>query len=105
GKRGFLGVNITIGDLSFGAGDLTVRASIPHSSKARLTSASADVSVSGTLESLETKSASGDVRVTGEIEGAAVIKSVSGDVRLARVGGDLRAQSVSGDVKAEFVGG
>ncbi len=105
GKRGFFGVNISIGDLTFGAGRLTVRASVPHASKARLASASADVTVSGMLESLETKTASGDVRVTGEVTGAAVIKSVSGDVRLARVGGDLRAQSVSGDVKAEFVGG
>ena len=105
GKRGFWGINISIGEFSLGAGRLEIRATVPHSSSARLQSASADTTVNGRLAKLETKSASGDVRVPGEIEGEAIIKSVSGDVRMARVGGDLRAQSVSGDVKVDFVGG
>jgi DUF4097 and DUF4098 domain-containing protein YvlB len=105
GKRGFWGINISIGDFTLGAGRLEVRATVPHSSSARLQSASADTTVAGRLAKLETKSASGDVRVTGEIEGAAIIKSVSGDVRISRIGGDLRAQSVSGDVKVDYVGG
>ncbi|HTZ05066.1 MAG TPA: DUF4097 family beta strand repeat-containing protein [Gaiellaceae bacterium] len=105
GKRGLLGINISIGDFSFGAGRLRVRAKVPHSSVAKLASASADTRVRGTLASIETKTASGDLRVHGEIEGAAIVKTVSGDATLERIGGDLRVQSVSGDVKVERVGG
>lgn len=99
------GISIAIGNLSFGGGRLDVRASVPHSSSARLNSASADVAVDGTLASLEIKNVSGDVRASGEIEGNATVKTVSGDLRLAKVGGDLRVQSVSGDVTAQSVGG
>jgi DUF4097 and DUF4098 domain-containing protein YvlB len=99
------GISIAIGNLSFGGGRLEVRARVPHSSRARLTSASADVAIDGKLAALEIKTVSGDVRSSGEIEGDATVKTVSGDLRLASVGGDLRVQSVSGDVTARSVGG
>jgi DUF4097 and DUF4098 domain-containing protein YvlB len=104
GKKPF-GITISIGDFSFGTSSLRVRARVPHSSRAELATASADMKVRGRLETLEVKSASGDLISTAEIERDAIIKTVSGDVRLDRVGAELRVQSVSGDVSAGFVGG
>jgi DUF4097 and DUF4098 domain-containing protein YvlB len=99
------GISIAIGNLSFGGGQLEVRATVPHSSRARLNSASADITLDGRLASLDLKSVSGDVRGSAEIEGDATVKSVSGDVRLATIGGDLRVQSVSGDTTVRSIGG
>ena len=99
------GISIAIGNLSFGGGQLEVRATVPHSSRARLNSASADMTLDGKLASLDLKSVSGDVRGSAEIEGDATVKSVSGDVRLASIGGDLRVQSVSGDTTVRSIGG
>lgn len=104
GKRPFL--TISIGDLSLGSGGgLEVKAKVPHASHARLTTAAADMKLRGRYEALETKSASGDLRLEGEVEHDAVVKTVSGDVRVDRVGGELRVHSVSGDVSVASVGG
>lgn len=104
GKKPF-GITISIGDLSWGSGGrLRVRARVPHGSDAILTTAAADMKLRGRLQSLEAKSASGDLMVRGEIERDAVVKTVSGDVLLERVGGDLRFTTVSGDVLARSVG-
>jgi DUF4097 and DUF4098 domain-containing protein YvlB len=43
--------------------------------------------------------------VTGEVEGDANLKTVSGDVRIGRIGGELRATTVSGDVTAASIDG
>jgi DUF4097 and DUF4098 domain-containing protein YvlB len=107
GKKPF-GITISIGDFNFvqhGSNGLKVAVQIPHGSDPSLTTASADVKLKGRYRTLEVKSASGDVAVTGEIEGDATVKSVSGDVRIGPVGGDLRVQTVSGDVLAGTVGG
>jgi DUF4097 and DUF4098 domain-containing protein YvlB len=104
GKKAF-GITIAIGDFSFGNNRLKIRARIPHASDAQVETAAADVELRGRLGRVTTKSASGDLRVDGEIERELTVKTVSGDVRAARVGGELRVQSVSGDVRAESVGG
>ena len=105
GKKAF-GLTISIGDFSFGSGNgMRVRARVPHGSTPVLSTANADMKVRGRVQSLEVKSASGDLVVNGEIERDAEIKSVSGDVRLDRVGGDLRVQTVSGDVNVQSVSG
>jgi Putative adhesin len=104
GKKAF-GITISIGEFSFGSGGLQIVAKIPHYSQASLSTAAADMKLKGRYRSLEAKSASGDLTVTGEIEGDATIKTVSGDVRVDQVGGDLRVQSVSGDVAVTSVGG
>ena len=91
--------------VSFGFGSkLRVVARVPHGSDADLSAAAADMSLTGRFGALETKSASGDLVVDGEIEHDARIKSVSGDVRLPGIGGSLQLQTVSGDATAESVG-
>jgi hypothetical protein len=104
GKKSF-GITIAIGDFSFGNDHLKIRVRIPHASRAQLTGASADSHLKGRFSELETKTASGDLVLDGEVEGNATIKTVSGDVRANRIGGDLRVQSVSGDVRVDSVGG
>jgi Toastrack DUF4097 len=104
GKKPF-GITISIGDFSFGNNRLDIKAKVPHSSAVELATASADAKVRGRIRSLDSKTASGDLRIDADIEDDAAIKTVSGDVRLHRVGGELRVQSVSGDVIAQFVGG
>jgi hypothetical protein len=104
GKSGF-GITISLGDFSIGNGRLYVRARVPHHSRAVLETASADMALRGQVKSLETRSASGDLVVTADVARDAVVKTVSGDVRLQHVGGDLQVQSVSGDVVAGDVGG
>jgi len=105
GRKSF-GLTISIGDFSFGSGSsMRVRARVPHGSAPILTTVAGDMKVRGRVQSLEVKSASGDLVVNGEVERDAEIKTVSGDVRLERVGGELRVQTVSGDVNAQSVGG
>jgi hypothetical protein len=99
------GITISIGDFNFGGGGLHIRARVPHSSSASVTTASADAKLRGRYASLTAKSASGDLVVDGEIDGDVDLKTVSGDVRMARVGGDLHGSSVSGDVTADAVDG
>jgi Putative adhesin len=104
GKKS-LGITIQIGDLTWGSGGrLKVRVRVPHGSRAELATAAADMKVRGRLQSLESKSASGDLVMTGEIERDTTVKTVSGDVRLDRVGGDLRFTTVSGDFLVRAVG-
>lgn len=86
-------------------GKLRVRAAVPHRSEANLVTAAADMDLRGRLASLDTKSASGDLVVSGEIERNADLKTVSGDVELQAVGGDLDVKTISGDVHATSVGG
>jgi DUF4097 and DUF4098 domain-containing protein YvlB len=104
GKNPF-GISISIGDFSFGSGGLQIKAKVPHSSVASIETATADMKLRGRYASVNAKSASGDLAVTGEIEGDANLKTVSGDVRIARIGGDLRGTTVSGDVSAGAVDG
>src|SRR4051812_13758773 len=105
GKQGF-GITIEIGGFSIGSGEkLKVHAKIPHASAADLTTASADMNIDGALRKLDTKSASGDLSMRGTVDGAATVKTVSGDVKLDEVGGDVTVNSVSGDVRIADVKG
>ena len=104
-NKGAFGITISIGDFSFGGSELHIRARVPHSSAAELSTASADMDLRGRYASLSSKSASGDLVLEGEIAGDAEIKTVSGDARLRSVRGSLIVQTVSGDVTAASVGG
>jgi DUF4097 and DUF4098 domain-containing protein YvlB len=106
GKHQF-GISISIGDFNFfqSSGGLHVKAQVPHSSLASIVTASGDMKLRGRYATLNAKSASGDLVVTGEIDGDANVKTVSGDVRLGRIAGDLRATTVSGDLMAGSIEG
>ena len=104
GKKPF-GLTIAIGSFTFGNEGIRVRARVPHGAAASLTTASADLEINGRVRRLEAKTASGDLRVRGEIEEKADVKTVSGDVHLDRVGGDVRLQTVSGDATIASAGG
>lgn len=86
-------------------GGLSVRAQVPHHTRVEITTASGDAVLGGTFDGLQTKSASGSVRVTGELDGPARVETVSGDVRLAHVAGDVTVHTVSGDLSAESIDG
>jgi DUF4097 and DUF4098 domain-containing protein YvlB len=104
GRKPF-GITISIGDFNFGSGGLHVKAKVPHSSTATITTAAADTKLRGHYAALNAKSASGDLTLHGEVEGDANVKTVSGDVRIGHVGGELRGTTVSGDVTASAIDG
>ncbi|HWK17175.1 MAG TPA: DUF4097 family beta strand repeat-containing protein [Solirubrobacteraceae bacterium] len=87
------------------AGSLHVRVHIPHRSSVEIVTAAGSATLDGTFAGLELSSTSGDVRVTGELDGNASAKTVSGDVRLPDVVGDVTLSTVSGDLAAESVDG
>jgi Toastrack DUF4097 len=84
---------------------LHVKARIPHHSSVDLVTASGEARLDGSFGELQVTSASGDLVVSGELDGDAQVKTVSGGVRLPRLAGDLTVKSVSGDVAADSVGG
>lgn len=86
-------------------GELRVEVSVPTSSRVKVFSASADVALEGVFSELQTKTASGDLTLSGRLEGDALIETVSGDARLSRVAGDLTVHTVSGDATADAVEG
>src|SRR5438477_5911391 len=100
-----VGFELSLGSLIFGNEGLRVQARVPHGAGVKVKTASADTQVAGHLRALDVDSASGDVRVRGEIAEAATVKTISGDVELERVDGDLSVQCVAGDIRARAVAG
>jgi Putative adhesin len=86
-------------------GSIQVRARVPHHTRVEIITASGDARLDGIFAGLESKSAAGDIRVTGEVDGNANAQTVSGAVRLPHVTGDVTVRTVSGDVAAESVDG
>jgi hypothetical protein len=83
---------------------LHIRARVPQHSRVDIATVGG-AKLDGTFAALETQSVSGDLHATGELEGNAKVKTVSGNVHLPHVGGDLTVQTVSGDISAAAVDG
>jgi DUF4097 and DUF4098 domain-containing protein YvlB len=86
-------------------GSLHVRARVPHHTRVEIVTASGDATLEGSFDGLETKCTSGAIRVSGQLEGNANARTVTGDVRLPRVLGNVTVRTVSGNVAAESVDG
>jgi DUF4097 and DUF4098 domain-containing protein YvlB len=84
---------------------LRVQARVPQGSSVQIVTASGNAKLDGSFGAIETKSASGDLVMTGIIDGDAKVKTVSGDARLPHVTGAVDVRSVSGHVAAESVDG
>jgi hypothetical protein len=106
-------VEIGVGGKGFGVGpawitfgrtpQVRIRIRCPEDTDLECATASADVSTSGRLGSVELKTASGDI-VVEHVSGLRV-QSASGDVRAVTVDGEARLQTVSGDVRLGTVTG
>src|SRR5439155_21579383 len=107
GKFGisFSGTGFSIGSFAIGTEGLRVQARVPHGAAVTVKTASADTQLAGRFGAVELNSASGDVRLRGEVAENVIVKTVSGDVALDRVDGDLSVQCVSGDIRARTVAG
>lgn len=82
--------------------DLTIE--LPEGSSVAADTASADLTLTGRLASLNGKTASGDVhadRVSGDVE----LTTASGDIQLEDSGGEVRVSTASGDVTVGRAGG
>jgi hypothetical protein len=86
-------------------GSLRVHARVPHGSHVEIANASGNATLAGTFAGLGASSASGNLRVTGELRGNATVKLVSGGARLPHITGDLDVRTVSGDVDVDSVDG
>lgn len=96
--KGKFGFSLSPFTVVFGS-ELRVRATLPHAAAVKVKTASAGTRLDGHFGPLGINSVSGDVRVRGEVGGAASIKTVSGDADLDRIDGDLSAHTVSGDLR------
>ena len=81
----------------FGGDRLDVVVTLPTGSRIAVRTGSADIAVTGTVDTARLKSGSGDVRLEAA-DGAVLVETGSGDVRLDTVRGDLKVKSGSGDV-------
>jgi hypothetical protein len=88
-----------------GGASLQVYVQVPVGSSAELATASGDTRLNGVFGGIDVRSASGDLRADGEVDGDAHVKTASGDIRLGHVTGELDVRTVSGDVEADAVDG
>lgn len=86
-----------------GDASLDLAVELPEGSSVAVRTASADVSGTGELGSLQGHTASGDV--TADRVGHAGLTTASGDVRLREVTGDIVLQTASGDAVIQRAGG
>ena len=84
--------------------DLYVRVQVPHGSRLRVSTASADVQARGNYSGAVFHTASGDMQI-GRIDGDLELRTASGDSEAEHVAGRLVAQSASGDLSFQRTDG
>lgn len=82
--------------------DMTVQ--LPTGSSCQLKTASADIRCTGEIGSLDARTASGDVNVE-RVTGSASINTASGDLRLDDAAAEVRVNTASGDAEIGRAGG
>ena len=83
---------------------VTVRIEVPEGSDVKVLAGSADVEITGSINTADLASSSGDI-CTDDVAADAVAKSASGDITVGAVGGDLRVHTASGDLRCSSVAG
>jgi DUF4097 and DUF4098 domain-containing protein YvlB len=81
-----------------------VRIEVPAGSDVKVFAGSADVEITGSINTADLASSSGDSS-TDDVAADAVAKSASGDITVGAVGGDLRVHTASGGLRCSSVAG
>ncbi|QSY50196.1 MULTISPECIES: DUF4097 family beta strand repeat-containing protein [Streptomyces] len=82
---------------------IEIRVALPVGSSLAVVSQSADAIVRGSVDQMEFRSVSGDLRV--DVARSLNAKTTSGDVAIGRVMGPINARSVCGDISVGLYGG
>lgn len=90
--------SISIGNWGIVSPKVSVRITCPHGSSLECETASADVSMVGTLGNTRLRTASGDLTLE-HVDGTFEAKSASSDLRIERIAGRAEVHTVSGDAR------
>ena len=83
---------------------VTVRVEVPEGSDVKVLAGSADVEITGSINTADLASSSGDI-ATDDVAADAVAKTASGDITIGAVGGHLRVHTASGNLRCSSVAG
>jgi DUF4097 and DUF4098 domain-containing protein YvlB len=83
---------------------VTVRVGVPEGSDVKVITGSADIEITGLIDTADLASSSGDISAD-DVTADAVAKTASGNVTMGDVGGDLRVHTASGDLRCSSVAG
>jgi DUF4097 and DUF4098 domain-containing protein YvlB len=83
---------------------VTVRVGVPEGSDVKVLAGSADVEITGLINTADLASSSGDISAD-DVTDDAIAKTASGDITIGAVGGDLRVHTASGDLRCSRVAG
>ena len=82
----------------FGDAQVVIHIRGPHGLGLDVSTASADIDVTGQVGDADVRTASGDVRIE-TVDGPAEVKTASGDVALGQLAGNAGVNTMSGDVR------
>lgn len=81
-----------------------VRVTAPANSGVRTQTQSADIRLTGVIDRLDVRTASGDVQAD-VVQRGSLVQTASGDVRIASIGADAEIRSASGDITVRSCAG
>lgn len=89
-------IDVIIPKRARNVGGTTLEVTVPTSSRLKVVTTSADISVKDVKGSLSAESVSGDITLTGTPP-KTTARSISGDIKLQGTDSDVKVQTVSGD--------